>query len=78
MNDNKIQKCYGYQRCYLSFHKYITSGSIRKCIPLLPLGRYLMSLTKLNRYETTDSDGIFYFIIISRNVSIGVRYEVFW
>ena len=32
MNDNKIQKWYGYQKYYLSFHRYITSGSIRKCI----------------------------------------------
>ena len=50
---------------------------LESVLPLLPLGRYLMSLTKLNRYETTDSNGILYFIIISRNVSI-VRYGVFW
>ena len=50
---------------------------LESVFPLLPLGRYLMSLTELNRYETTDSNGIFYFIIISRNVSI-VRYGVFW
>ena len=47
---------------------------LESVFPLLPLGRYLMSLTELNRYETTDSNGTFYFIIISRNVSI-VRYE---
>ena len=28
---------------------------LESVFPLLPLGRYLMSLTKLNRYETTDS-----------------------
>ena len=62
---------------YLSTNTLPVVVVLESVFPLLPLGRYLMSLTKLNRYETTDSNGTFYFIIISRNVSI-VGYGVFW
>ena len=46
---------------------------IQNAFSLLPMGRYLLPLTTLNRYEPRDSRGKFFFTTRSRNVSI-VRY----
>ena len=37
---------------------------------VLPLGRLLLPLTTLNRYQPTDSGGKFFFTTTSRNLSI--------
>ena len=46
---------------------------IQSIFSLLPLGRYLLPLTTLNRYQTLDSSGKFFFTTTSRNAPI-VRY----
>ena len=48
---------------------------IQSVFSLLPLGRYLLPLTTLNRYQPIDSSGKLLFTTISRNVSI-VRYRI--
>ena len=48
---------------------------IQSVFSLLPLGRYLLPLTTLSRYQPTDSSGKLLFTTISRNVSI-VRYRI--
>ena len=48
---------------------------IQSVFSLLPLGRYLLVLTTLNRYQPADSSGKLLFTTISRNVSI-VRYRI--
>ena len=48
---------------------------IQSVFSWLPLGRYLLSLTTLNRYQPTDSSEKFFFTTTSRNVSI-VRYRM--
>ena len=50
-----------------------TLAVVQSTVQLLPLGRYLLPLTTLNRYQTRDSNGIFIFLSSSRNISI-VRY----
>ena len=48
---------------------------IQSVFLVLPLGTYLLLLTTLNRYQTTDSSGQFFFMTTSRIVSI-VRYRL--
>ena len=48
---------------------------IQSVFPLLPLGRYLLPFTTLNRYQPTDSRVKSLFTTISRNVSI-FRYRI--
>ena len=48
---------------------------IQSVFSLLPLGRYLLPITTLNRYQPTDSSGKLLYTTISRNVSI-VRYRM--
>ena len=48
---------------------------IQSVFSLLPLGRYLLPLTTLNRYQPTDSNGKLLFTTISSNVSI-FRYRI--
>ena len=48
---------------------------IQSVFSLLPLGRYLLPLTTLNRYQPTDSSGKLFFTTVSRNVSI-IRYRI--
>ena len=48
---------------------------IQSVFSLLPLGRYLLSLTTLNRYQPINSSEKFFFTTTPRNVSI-VRYRM--
>ena len=48
---------------------------IQNVFSLLPLGRYLLPLTTLSRYQPTNISGKLLFTTISRNVSI-VRYRI--
>ena len=48
---------------------------IQSAFSLLPLGRYLLLLTTLNRYQPIDSSGKLLFTTTSRNISI-VRYRM--
>ena len=43
---------------------------ILRIFPLLPLVRYLLPLTTLNRYLTRDSNGNFFFTTARRNISV--------
>ena len=43
---------------------------IKHAFSLLPLGRYLLILTTLDRYQPTGSSGKFVFTTTSRNVTI--------
>ena len=43
---------------------------IQSALLLLPLGRYLLPLTTLNRYQLTDSSGKLLFTTASMNVTI--------
>ena len=48
---------------------------IQSVFSLLPLGRYLLLLITLNRYQPVDNSGKLLFTTISKNVSIG-RYRI--
>ena len=48
---------------------------IQSVFSLLPLGRYPLPITTLNRYQPTDSSGKLLYTTISRNVTI-VRYRI--
>ena len=48
---------------------------IQSVFSLLSLGRYLLPITTLNRYQATDSSGKLLYTTMSRNVSI-VRYRI--
>ena len=48
---------------------------IKSVYSLLLLGRYLLPLTTLNRYQPTDSSGKLLFTTVLRNISV-VRYRI--
>ena len=75
VNHDQIQERYDYQRYNPSGNRYIASTSNKIVLPLLPLGRYLLPLITVNRYQPTDSRGKLLFVTMSRNVSI-VRYRM--
>ena len=70
VNHDKIQKWYGYQRYYPLATDTLPFIVIEYTFPLLPLVRYLLWLTTVNRYNPRDSNGHICFTTTSRNVSI--------
>ena len=64
MNHNEIQKwC-----TYLSGNIYITSGTERNYIPLLPLDRYLLLLSSLSRYLPRCTKAISFYHYIWKSI----------